>query len=204
MLEISHKKTKSSTRAERDIFLTSCDLSLEEKSKNIMKLKTLETERLILKLFDENDAEFLLELYNMPKFIEFVGDRNLKTGEDARDYITNRFFPQIQKLGFGNYVVMLKDSNKKIGAVGIFEREGLEVMDIGFSFLPEYEGKGYAFESAKKLMEIAKTHFGVEKISAITTKNNFSSQKLIEKLGLKFQKNIFLPNDPEELMYYEN
>ena len=82
--------------------------------------------------------------------------------------------------------------------------KGLEVLDIGFSFFPEFEGKGYAYESASNLKEIAKNDFGVSKLSAITSKENYSSQKLIEKLGLKFQKLVTLPDETEELMYYEN
>ncbi len=162
-----------------------------------------ETERLYLKLFDESDADFLIELYNTPKFIQYVGDRNLKTIEQGRQYIIERFYPQIEKLAFGNYVIILKESGHKIGGVGIFEREGLDVMDIGFSFLPEYEGKGFGFEAANKLLNIAKHDFGVSKVSAITIKENLASQRLIEKLGLQFQKLIRLPNDPEDLLYYE-
>lgn len=167
-------------------------------------MKNYETERLVLKPADISDADFFLELYNMPSFIKYIGDRNLRTKQDAENYIKNRFLPQIQKLGFGNYVVILKEDNTKIGAVGIFEREGLDVLDIGFSFFEKYEGKGFAYEAANKLKEIAATDFGVKKISAITTKDNYSSQKLIEKLGLKFQKTVTIPNDDEELMYYEN
>ena len=167
-------------------------------------MNSYETDRLILKPAEVQDADFFLELYNMPSFIQYIGDRNLRTKEDAENYIKSRFIPQIEKLGFGNYVVILKEDNTKIGAVGIFEREDLDVLDIGFSFLEKYEGKGYAYESANKLKEVATTDFGVHKISAITTKDNFSSQKLIERLGLKFQKMVTIPEDVVELMYYEN
>ena len=167
-------------------------------------MNSYETDRLILKPAEVQDADFFLELYNMPSFIQYIGDRNLRTKEDAENYITSRFIPQIEKVGFGNYVVILKEDHTKIGAVGIFEREGLDVLDIGFSFLEKYEGKGFAYESANKLKEVAATDFGVHKISAITTKDNFSSQKLIERLGLKFQKMVTIPEDVVELMYYEN
>lgn len=167
-------------------------------------MNSYETDRLILKPAEVQDADFFLELYNMPSFIQYIGDRNLRTKEDAENYITSRFIPQIEKLGFGNYVVILKEDNTKIGAVGIFEREDLDVLDIGFSFLEKYKGKGYAYKSANKLKEVAATDFGVHKISAITTKDNFSSQKLIERLGLKFQKMVTIPEDVVELMYYEN
>ena len=167
------------------------------------KLTHLETERLTMRPMSAEDAEFILELYNSPKFIEFIGDRNIKTREDAEKYITEKFLLQHEKLGFGNYLIIRKSDGCKVGSVGIFEREGLDVHDIGFSFLPEYEGKGFGFESASELLATAVEEFKLKNISAITTKTNFSSQKLIEKLGLKFQKMVKLPNDDEELLYYE-
>jgi len=167
-------------------------------------MKNYETERLILKPADLEDADFFLELYNLPSFIKYIGDKNLRTKEDAENYISNRFIPQIEKLGFGNYVVIHKELNKKIGAVGVFVREGISVPDIGFSFFPDFEGKGYAYESAVNLMEIVKTEFGVEKLSAMTSDENLSSQKLIERLGFQFKKYVIFPDDNEELRYYEN
>lgn len=162
-----------------------------------------ETERLLLRPMSSEDAEFILDLYNRPKFIQFIGDRNLKTVTDAEDYIKKRFLPQLERLGYGNYLMVTKEGHHKIGGVGIFEREGLEVVDIGFSLLDEFEGKGYAYEAASKIKSVGMNNYGLKKISAITTKDNFSSQKLIEKLGLRFQRWVTIPNDPEELMYYE-
>ncbi|MEN4759680.1 GNAT family N-acetyltransferase [Chryseobacterium sp. C39-AII1] len=162
-----------------------------------------ETERLILRPMSLEDGEFIFDLYNRPKFIQHIGDRNIKTVADAENYIKNRFMPQFEKLGFGNYLILTKEGNHKIGGVGIFEREGLEIVDIGFSLLDEFEGKGYAYEAALKVKSIGMDDFGLKKISAITSKNNYSSQKLIEKLGLKFQKMVMIPEDSEELMYYE-
>ncbi len=167
-------------------------------------MKTLETQRLLLKPANLDDADFFLELYNMPSFIKYIGDKNIRTTKDAEHYIRDKFLPQFQKLGFGNYVVILKENQAKIGAVGIFERDFLPVMDIGFSFSEQYQGKGYALEAANNLKEMVAKNFGITKIAAMTTKDNFASQKLIEKLGLRFQKLIQIPNDDEELMYYEN
>lgn len=162
-----------------------------------------ETERLIIRPMSLEDGEFLLDLYNRPKFIQFIGDRHIKTVSDAENYIKNKFLPQFEKLGFGNYMVITKDENKKIGGVGIFERDGLDVVDIGFSLLEEFEGKGYAYEAAIKVKSIGMDEFGLKKLSAITAKDNFSSQKLIEKLGLKFKNHVTLPGENEELRYYE-
>lgn len=161
------------------------------------------TDRLNLKLASMEDAPFFLALYNSPSFIEFIGDRNLKSVEDSRNYIQNRFLPQIERLGYGNYLIIRKEGSVKIGAIGIFERKGLDVQDIGFSFLEEFQGKGYGYEAASKLLETAFTDFGCSKISAITSKENIASQSLIEKLGLKYLKTVQLPDDTEELLYYE-
>lgn len=162
-----------------------------------------ETERLVLRPVSPEDAEFILDLYSRPKFIKYIGDRNLKTVSDAAEYIKNRFLPQFEKRGFGNYLILTKEGNRKIGGAGIFEREGLDIADIGFSLLEEFEGNGYAYEAALKVKSIGMHDFGLPKISAITAKDNNASQKLIEKLGLKFRNMITLPGDGEELMYYE-
>lgn len=162
-----------------------------------------ETERLLIRPMSLEDADLILELYNMPAFIKYIGNRNINSLSDAENYIKTKFLPQFEKLGFGNYLIVLKEGNHKIGGVGIFEREGLDVVDIGFSVLEKYEGKGYMFEAAHKIMQIGRDHFNLNKISAITTKDNFSSQKLIEKLGLKFKKLVTIPDDTEELMYFE-
>ena len=168
-----------------------------------MKTQRLETERLVLKPLTTDDSGFIFELYNSPKFIEFIGDRNIKTIQDAEQYITTKFLPQLEKLGYGNYLVVKKSDNTKIGAVGIFQRDGLDVHDIGFSFLPEFEGKGYGFEAASKLLETAFSVFNLNTISAITNKENIASQNQIKKLGLQYQKTVQLPDGDKELLYFE-
>lgn len=165
--------------------------------------KIYETERLIIRPMSLEDKELIFRLYNSPKFIQYIGDRNIKSVEDAENYIKNRFLPQFEKLGFGNYLVMTKEGNEKIGGVGIFEREGLDIVDIGYSLLEEFEGKGYAYEAAQKVKSIGMEEFGLAKISAIISKDNLSSQKLIEKLGFVFKKYVTLPGENEELNYYE-
>lgn len=166
-------------------------------------LHILETDRLWLKPVSTSNAAFVLEMYNSPKFIQFIGDRNIRTVEDAENYITEKFLPQWEKLGYGNFVIERKEDGKTIGAVGIFQREGLDVGDIGFSFLPEFQGKGYGFEAASKLLEKAFADFGLTKVSAITTEENEVSRKLILKLGLKYFKKIRLPEEQVDLLYFE-
>ena len=168
-----------------------------------MKYKVFETERLIIKPTLENDAEFIFELYNTPKWVKYIGDRNIKTIENAKEYIKEKMIPQLERLGYSNYTLIRKDDNRKIGTCGLYDREGLEGIDIGFAFLPEYEKKGFAFEASKKVKEAAFNEFKIETISAITKKDNISSQKLLEKLGLKFTGTTKLPDDNEELLLYK-
>ncbi|GAA4296769.1 GNAT family N-acetyltransferase [Aestuariibaculum suncheonense] len=164
--------------------------------------KTYETERLVLKPTDEDDSEFVLALLNTPKWLEYIGDRQVKTFEDAQTYIKNRMSSQLERLGFGNYTLIRKTDKFKIGSCGLYDREGLEGIDIGFAFLPEYEKQGYAFEAANKVKQLAFEEFGLTEIHAITIKENTSSQRLLEKLGLRFEKIINIPGDDENLLLY--
>lgn len=164
--------------------------------------RTINTDRLILRPTVEEDAEFILELLNVPKWLKYIGDRDIKSTQDAIEYIKIRMLPQFERLGYGNYTVIRKSDNAKIGTCGLFDREGLEGIDIGFAFLPEYEMNGYAFESANALQKAAFNEFGIKEIKAITRKDNISCQKLLEKLGLKLSETTKLPNDEEELLLY--
>lgn len=163
---------------------------------------TLETERLILRPSQIEDAGFLLKLLNSPKWLEYIGDRNVRTIAEAETYIAERMLPQYETFGYGNFMVIRKEDGAKIGNCGLYNREGLEGVDIGFAFLPEYLGQGYGYESASCVLDAGFNRFNISKIQAITVKANIASQKLIEKLGLVYQKIIRLPNDPEELMLY--
>jgi Acetyltransferases, including N-acetylases of ribosomal proteins len=162
-----------------------------------------ETERLKLHAVTKADAPHQLAIMNTPKWLKNIGDRKVYTVEEAEKYIAKKITPQFNRLGFGNYKVIRKSDGKFLGNCGLYDRPELEGVDIGFAFLPHYEKKGYAFESAQKLKEEAFSTFGIKTISAITIPSNLSSQKLLEKLGLSFVKMIRLPNDDEELMFYQ-
>ena len=141
--------------------------------------KSFETERLLLKPMSKEDASFLLELLNSPKWIKYIGDRNVNTIKEAETYIKHKMTPQLKKLGFSSYTVIRKTDNAKVGSCGLYDREGLEGIDLGFAFLPLYEKMGYAFESANKLKDLAFNQFNLKHISAITTSENKDSQKLL-------------------------
>ena len=165
--------------------------------------KTFQTPRLLIRPVIEEDAPFIFELLNTPKFLKFIGDRDVRSVEAAREYIRIKMFPQLEKLGFSNYAVIRKEDKLKLGTCGLYDRPGIEGIDIGFAFLPGHEKKGYAFEASSELMRAAEEDFGLCQINAITAKNNFSSQKLLEKLGFAYTKNVRLPGEEEEILFYE-
>ncbi|MCH4822632.1 GNAT family N-acetyltransferase [Gramella lutea] len=164
--------------------------------------KTFATERLILRPTNTEDSAFIFELLNSPKWLNFIGDRNIKNEKDAEDYISRRMLPQLERLGFSNFTIIRKEDGKKIGSCGLYDREGLEEIDIGYAFLPDFEKKGYAFEATVELKKVAREVFGIEKLNAITLERNESSRKLLKKLNFKFKEKIRLPDDPDELMLY--
>ncbi len=165
--------------------------------------KEFETERLFITPTKEQDAELIYEMMNSPKFIKYVGDRNLKSIGEAKKYIQDKMIPQLKNHGYSSYTITRKSDNEKLGVCGLYDREGVEGIDIGFGLLPKYEGNGYAFESATKLKNAAFEEFGITEINAITSKENFSSQKLLEKLGLKCLGTTKLPNEDEEILLYK-
>lgn len=168
-----------------------------------MNYKTFETERLFIEPTSEKDSEFIYELLNTPKWIKYIGDRKVTTIDKAKEYIKEKMIPQLHRLGYSNYTLIRKTDSQKIGTCGLYDREVLDGIDIGFAFLPEYEKKGFAYEASNKLKDVAFSEFKIEVINAITSKDNTSSQKLLEKLGLKFSDFTKLPNEEEELLLYK-
>ncbi|HLV38055.1 GNAT family N-acetyltransferase [Xanthomarina sp.] len=162
-----------------------------------------ETHRLFITKFTENDAPFFLELANSPTWIKYIGDRGLKTISDAKNYLKEGTIKSYTEFGFGFYKLQLKAENgKPIGTCGLVKRDRLEHVDLGFAMLPEYEGKGFGFEASEEILELAKNQFHLDKILAITLPTNSKSVKLLEKLGLAFEKRVKPFEDDEELLLF--
>lgn len=162
-----------------------------------------ETHRLILKTFTIDDAPFILELMNTPDWIKFIGDRNVRTVEQAATYLKNNQLKAYESQDYGYYKVMLKsEDSKPIGSFGLLKRDTLEHVDIGFSLLPEYQGQGYGYEGTSALIDLARYRFNISTVCAITLPENQASIKLLEKLGLSFQKRVQpFENDGELLLF---
>jgi RimJ/RimL family protein N-acetyltransferase len=164
--------------------------------------KSYETERLLIRPTGIQDAPFIFQLMNSPKWLEFIGDRQIVSVDAAGSYIRKKMLPQLERLGFSNYTVIRKSDQAKLGSCGLYDREGLDGIDIGFAFLPEHVGQGYAHEAATRLMQAAREDFGLTRICGITDANNLSSQRLLEKLGLRRKGSIQLSEESAPVLLY--
>jgi RimJ/RimL family protein N-acetyltransferase len=173
-------------------------------------VKIAETERTIIREITAGDAEFILDLLNQPSFIRYIGDRGVRTAAEARDFIENRYRRSYRDHGYGLYTVELKPAGtnherliaKPAGICGFVKRDALPAPDIGFAFLPAFEGKGYAFESAAAVMRYGRKILKFRRVLAITTPDNENSRRLLEKLGFHFEGPVNLPPGGEELKLF--
>ena len=148
------------------------------------------------------DAEFIFELLNTPKFKQFIGDRGVGSAAGAVEFIENRYRQSYRDHGYGLYTVEIKTSGTPVGLCGFVRRDTLPGPDIGFAFLPDFEGLGYGFESADAVIAYGKNTLGFTQLFAITSQDNHVSGKLLDKLGFDFERLISMPNG-EELKLFE-
>jgi ribosomal-protein-alanine N-acetyltransferase len=160
------------------------------------------TERLQVRPTTIEDAMFLLELMNSPKYIKFIGDKNIHTSADAEKYIVNKMHLQLKSYGYANNTVVRKLDDQKIGTCGLYRRDGIEGVDLGFAFLPLYEKKGYAFEACHALIVKAFKEYEIEVIKAYTSPGNKSSQILLKRLGFVAEGTMTFPREEEELLVF--
>ncbi|WP_442599884.1 GNAT family N-acetyltransferase [Neobacillus sp. D3-1R] len=165
-------------------------------------MSIIQTERLSIRKVTLNDSGFILRLLNEPSWIQYIGDKGVKTELDAKKYIESGPIKMYQEYGFGLYIVALKELGTPIGLCGLIKRITLQYVDIGFAYLPEYTGQGYAFEAADAVIQYGKKAFSLHKMVAITTLDNVNSQKLLGKLGFDFDSTIKMPHETETLKLY--
>src|SRR5437660_1495232 len=142
-------------------------------------VNVLETDRLALRRMSMDDATFILQLLNEPSFLRFIGDKGVRTLDDARNYILNGPIASYERFGFGLHLTQLKANDIPIGICGLLKRETLKDVDLGFAFLPQFWRKGYAFESAAAVMAYGRNAFGLKRIVAITSPANEASIKVL-------------------------
>lgn len=161
-----------------------------------------ETDRLALRKLSTADAAFMLDLLNQPAFLRFIGDRGVRTIADAEKYIEQGPIDSYARLGFGLYLVERKADSVPIGICGLLKRATLKDVDIGFALLPQYWSQGYACEAAAAVMAYGKDVLGLSRIVAIVTPNNERSIRVLEKIGLRFERTLTSPEDGVDLKLY--
>ncbi|HJW29419.1 MAG TPA: GNAT family N-acetyltransferase, partial [Saprospiraceae bacterium] len=134
-----------------------------------------QTARLTLAEFTLEDGPFILRLVNEPSWLQYIGDRHVYTLADAEKYLSEGSMRSYRERGFGFWKVILNETGIIIGTAGLARRDYLDDIDLGFAFLPEYTGQGYALESAKAVMEFADSGLGLDKLVAFTSPDNISS-----------------------------
>jgi RimJ/RimL family protein N-acetyltransferase len=165
-------------------------------------MQITETKNLVLRLPEISDAAVLFELMNQPDCLRFIGDRNIKNIEDAENYITEKYLSHFKIYGFCLYIVCQKESNTVVGLCGLIKREELEDIDIGFAILTDYQGKGYVSEAAMAVKNHAFDTLGLKRLVGITDQLNNGSIRVLEKIGMTFEKHIRLNHEDKEIKLY--
>jgi RimJ/RimL family protein N-acetyltransferase len=165
-------------------------------------MTSLETQRLLLRRFTIDDAQFILTLLNEPSFLRFIGDKKVRNLDDARQYILNGPVASYEQHGFGLCLVELRESHTPIGMCGLLKREELPGPDIGFALLPDFWNKGFAFEAATAVLDDAHERLKLQRIVAITSLNNEASIDLLQRLGFRFDGLRKLSADREPVKFF--
>ncbi len=160
------------------------------------------TDRLILRRFLLDDAEFMLAIWNDPAFIRYVGDRRIRTPEAAANALREGILKVYDDYGYGPMCVVAKDGGARVGICGLFRREGLEGPDLGFALLPQFRGKGLAGEAAAAVIEHTRDILGLVTLSAIVAPQNTASVGLLDRLGFSFEKKMKMPGDAHAVDLY--
>lgn len=165
-------------------------------------MQILETERLALREMTADDAPFVLRLVNEPSWLRFIGDRGVRTIADAEGYVAKGPAVSYAQHGFGLWLVARKADGTPLGLCGLLQRDTLEHPDLGFAFLPEFGGQGYAHEAAAATLAHGRRALGLKRVLAITAPDNARSIHLLGKLGFRFERMIRLvPDKPESRLF---
>lgn len=166
-----------------------------------MQSDLIRTGRLALRELGLDDADFILELLNDDAFLRFIGDKGVRTLDDACAYLRKGPLASYARHGFGLYAVCLRDGTRT-GICGLVKRDGLADVDIGFAFISKHRSKGYAVESASAILEHARRVLGLRRVVAITLPDNAGSIAVLERIGLKFEKMVRVAEHGPELKLF--
>lgn len=165
-------------------------------------LPELETARLSLRRLEASDAAFLVELLNQPSFLTNIGDRGVRTVEDAHRYLREGPLAMYARHGFGLWHVSRRADGAVLGLCGLLKRDVLPDVDVGYALLPQFWGQGYAFEAAQATVRHASSRFALSRVAAVVSEGNAGSIRVLEKLGMKFERMVSMrPDEPDVRLY---
>jgi RimJ/RimL family protein N-acetyltransferase len=162
----------------------------------------LETERLSIRPLSTADDAFILRLLNEPSFLDNIGDKGVRTLDDARSYLLNGPIASYEKNGFGLWLVSIKTTGMPIGICGLLKRDVLEDVDVGYALVPEHWSQGYAAEVVAAVIAYAKTALGLARLVAVVDAANARSIRLLERLGFRYERRMRLAPDEGEILLF--
>ena len=160
------------------------------------------TDRLRLRWMTADDAAFCLAMWNDPDFIRYVGDRGIRTLDQASEAMKSGMLKLYRDFGYGPYLLTRNEGSPPMGLCGLFKRENLDHPDVGYALLPEYCGSGYAFEAATAVMRHAREQMNLPCVKAIVSPGHSRSIRLLEKLGMRLEKALRMPGEDEDILLY--
>ncbi|MBC7843890.1 MAG: GNAT family N-acetyltransferase [Gemmatimonadaceae bacterium] len=165
-------------------------------------MKRIETPRTCLREMHDTDAAFICDLLNQPSFLQYIGDRHVRTPEQAATFIETRYRQSYRDHGYGLYVVEQRDTAVPMGICGFVRRDVLPDADMGFAFLPQFEGWGYAYEAATSALEHARVTLGLTRVLAIAQPDNARSHALLRRLRFDVSGEVLLPGETVTLRLF--
>jgi RimJ/RimL family protein N-acetyltransferase len=167
-----------------------------------MQGPVLKTERLELRWLTLDDTPMMFAVWNDPAFVRYVGDRGIRSLEQARAAVEAGPLSLYTEYGYGPFHVRRREDGVDMGICGLFRRDGLEEPDIGFAILPDFCGMGYGFEASAAVLEHARDALGLSCVTAIVSPHNEASIGLLEKLGMRYVRPIRMPGDDHDVRLY--
>lgn len=166
------------------------------------RVTLFETARTRIRLMTAADASFIRDLLNEPSFLRYIGDRQVRTPEEADAFIETRYRQSYRDHGYGLYIVELRTTGESMGICGFVRRETLSDADMGFAFLPRFEGQGLAYEAAAATLQYGRTTLGLSRVLAIAQMDNVRSHSLLARLGFQFDSLLTMPGETTPLSLF--
>ena len=165
-------------------------------------MTVLETERLLLSRLSYADCDFIVELLNEPAFQRYIGDKEVRSRADAREYLRKGPIGSYERHGYGMFLVRSRSDNAPMGMCGLVKRKEFDAPDVGFAFLRRFWASGYAAESATAVLEYGKNVLSLPRIIAMVDPNNGASVRLVAKLGMTFETMVRMPEESQDINMY--